>query len=201
MAGRPRGVDDAVILRAAVDVMGRVGPAKLTLALVAREVGLVPGTLVQRFGSKRGLLLALAAHSAADTEQLAADLRAAHDSPLDVLAAFLAALHAPMTTPEAYAHHLAFLCADLADDEFRARALAAEQDHAARVTGLLAEAADAGLLRPGTDPAALAATVRAATTGCGVLWAVDRRGTLLDRLRTTLDAVLAPHLAHPQEDA
>ena len=46
MAGRPRGVDDAVILRAAVEVIGRVGPAKLTLAAVADELGLVPGTLV-----------------------------------------------------------------------------------------------------------------------------------------------------------
>ncbi|MFD8888404.1 helix-turn-helix domain-containing protein [Streptomyces erythrochromogenes] len=60
---RPRGVEDAVILRAAVRVMGRVGPAGLTLAAVAGEVGLVPGTLVQRFGSKRGLLLALADRS------------------------------------------------------------------------------------------------------------------------------------------
>ncbi|MFC9815618.1 hypothetical protein ACFVJM_26500 [Streptomyces virginiae] len=31
---------------------------------MAREVGLVPGTLVQRFGSQRGLLLALADRSA-----------------------------------------------------------------------------------------------------------------------------------------
>ncbi|MEV4195286.1 helix-turn-helix domain-containing protein, partial [Streptomyces toxytricini] len=54
---RPRGVEDAVILRAAVDVIGRSGPGGLTLAAVAREVGLVPGTLAQRFGSKRGLLL------------------------------------------------------------------------------------------------------------------------------------------------
>ena len=59
-AGRPRGIDDAAILRATVDVIGRVGPVGLTLAAVAAEVGLVPGTLVQRFGSKRGLLLALA---------------------------------------------------------------------------------------------------------------------------------------------
>ena len=70
MAGRPRGVDDAVILRAAVEVIGRVGPAKLTLAAVADEVGLVPGTLVQRFGSKRGLLLALAEQAARDAETL-----------------------------------------------------------------------------------------------------------------------------------
>jgi len=40
--------------------MGELGPAKLTLARVAKAAGLSPATLVQRFGSKRALLLALA---------------------------------------------------------------------------------------------------------------------------------------------
>ena len=39
--------------------MSRLGPARLTLAEVAKEAGLSPATLVQRFGSKRGLMLAL----------------------------------------------------------------------------------------------------------------------------------------------
>ncbi|MCA1563440.1 MAG: TetR/AcrR family transcriptional regulator, partial [Acidobacteria bacterium] len=42
---------------AAIQVMARLGPVRLTLADVAREIGLSPATLVQRFGSKRGLLL------------------------------------------------------------------------------------------------------------------------------------------------
>ena len=66
MAGRPRGMEDAAILRAAAEVIGRTGPARFTLAAVASEIGLVPATLVQRFGSKRGLLLALARQSATD---------------------------------------------------------------------------------------------------------------------------------------
>ena len=49
-------MEDAAILRAAAEVIGRTGPARFTLAAVASEVGLVPATLVQRFGSKRGLL-------------------------------------------------------------------------------------------------------------------------------------------------
>ena len=35
-----------------------VGPARLALTDVARETGLAPATLLQRFGSKRGMLLA-----------------------------------------------------------------------------------------------------------------------------------------------
>ncbi|WP_370103536.1 helix-turn-helix domain-containing protein [Streptacidiphilus sp. MAP12-20] len=56
-------MDDSAILAAAVRVMGRTGPVRLTPALIAEEVGLVPGTLMQRFGSKRGLLLALSERS------------------------------------------------------------------------------------------------------------------------------------------
>jgi AcrR family transcriptional regulator len=58
---RARSVPDAEILKAAARVIGRNGPLKLTLADVGREVGLAPATLLQRFGSKRGLRLALAA--------------------------------------------------------------------------------------------------------------------------------------------
>ncbi|MEU9144100.1 TetR/AcrR family transcriptional regulator [Streptomyces sp. NPDC048349] len=197
MAGRPRGIDDAAILRAAVDVMGRTGPAKLTLAVLAREVGLVPGTLVQRFGSKRGLLLALAEHTAKDADAVYEGVRAAHDSPLAALAALFDETWAVATSPEAFANHLAFLCADLDDPQFRDCALASQQAQSRRIGELLGHAKDAGELEPDTDTTALAATVQAATTGVAVLWAVDRRGALAERQRAALEAVLASHRATP----
>ena len=67
---RPRGVSDAAILHAAAEVIGRTGPSGLTLAAVAEEVGLVPGTVLQRFGSKHGLLVAMARQSAVDAQAL-----------------------------------------------------------------------------------------------------------------------------------
>ncbi|MFD9376610.1 TetR/AcrR family transcriptional regulator [Streptomyces sp. NPDC059999] len=193
MAGRPRGVDDATILRAAVDVMGRTGPAKLTLAAVAREVGLVPGTLVQRFGSKRGLLLALSAYGVRDVAELRERAVRDHASPLDALDALIAAAWSPMAGPEAYANHLAALCTDLADPEFRGHALAAQRAHHEACHTLLTRAADAGELHPDTDTTALAAAVQAAVTGAGLLWAVDHEGTLAGRQRTALTAALEPH--------
>jgi AcrR family transcriptional regulator len=57
---RPRQASDAEILAAALTAILRHGPVRLTLAHVAREAGLSPAALVQRFGSKRGLLLAVA---------------------------------------------------------------------------------------------------------------------------------------------
>ena len=50
---------------ALVRVMLRRGPAELTLREIAAEAGVTAGALVQRFGSKRKLLLAHAKHAAA----------------------------------------------------------------------------------------------------------------------------------------
>jgi AcrR family transcriptional regulator len=63
-------------------VIGRLGPGRLTLVDVGREIGLSAATPVQRFGSERGLLLAMA-KSAADGVEACFDMvRAAHRSPL-----------------------------------------------------------------------------------------------------------------------
>ncbi|MFJ3664821.1 TetR/AcrR family transcriptional regulator [Streptomyces sp. NPDC090106] len=191
---RPRGVDDIVILRATAEVMGRVGPAGLTLAAVAREVGLVPGTLVQRFGSKRGLLLALADRSVRDAAEWTGQVRRTHDSALAALTALVTRSAAPLATPQSYAHHLAFLCLDLTDPELYEHALTVHRAHTRAVGDLLAEAADTGELRPGTDVAALTRTVRAVTAGAGLTWALEREGTLAQCLSAELDAVLAPHV-------
>ncbi|MEV7417588.1 TetR/AcrR family transcriptional regulator [Streptomyces sp. NPDC089919] len=202
---RPRGVDDAAILRAAAEVMGRVGPAGLTLAAVASEVGLVPGTLAQRFGSKRGLLLALADRSVQDAGELIDRVRQAHTSSLGALRALVAELTAPMTTPRAFANHLAFLCADLADPELYERALAVHHAQAQAIGDLLAQAVDTGELRPGTDPPALTRTLQTVIAGTGLTWALDREGDLGHRLGRELDAALSPHLptrpAHAPEES
>jgi AcrR family transcriptional regulator len=192
-AGRPRGIDDAVILRAAVDVIGRVGPVGLTLAAVAAEVGLVPGTLVQRFGSKRGLLLALAERAAKNAEAPLGRARAEHESALAALAALIVAPTASMATPETFANHLAFLCIDLTDPEFHPHALAVHQAQGRAIEALLAESLQAGDLRAGTDVPALGRSVQAIASGAGLVWALDRQGSLERRLRQELDSVLAPH--------
>ena len=195
-AGRPRGIDDAAILRATVTVIGRVGPVGLTLAAVAGEVGLVPGTLVQRFGSKRGLLLALAEGAVKDADALLARVRAEHDSALAALAALIVAPTSLMATPETFANHLAFLCIDLTDPDFRRPALAIHQAQGRAVEALLTEAVRAGDLRPVTDVADLGRSVQAIGSGAGLAWALDRQGSLERRLRQALDSVLAPHLRH-----
>ena len=51
MSPRPRQTSDEAILMATMRVMQRRSPVDLTLADVAKEAGVVPATLIQRFGN------------------------------------------------------------------------------------------------------------------------------------------------------
>ena len=54
---RRKTVSDASVLDGALCVMFRTSPSKFTLADVAEEVGIAPATLMQRFKSKRNLIV------------------------------------------------------------------------------------------------------------------------------------------------
>ena len=200
MVGRPRGTEDAAILRAAAEVIGRTGPARFTLAAVATEVGLVPATLVQRFGSKHGLLLALARQSAADADaaagaiaEQAREAREQHGGALAALTALAVGRLAPMTTPERFANHLAFLCLDLTDPELYGPALAVHQAHGRAIAALVEEAIATGELRAGTPAGPLTRSIQTVIAGAGLTWALDREGTLPTRVTAGIGAVLAAY--------
>jgi AcrR family transcriptional regulator len=61
MNPRRQKAEDADVFAALVRLMHRRGPAELTLREIAAEAGVTAGALVQRFGSKRAMLLAHAA--------------------------------------------------------------------------------------------------------------------------------------------
>jgi len=200
VVGRPRGTEDAAILRAAAEVIGRTGPARFTLAAVATEVGLVPATLVQRFGSKHGLLLALARQSAADADaaagaiaEQAREAREQHGGALAALTALAVGRLAPMTTPERFANHLAFLCLDLTDPELYEPALAVHQAHGRAIAALVEEAIATGELRAGTPAGPLTRSIQTVIAGAGLTWALDREGTLPARVTAGIGAVLAAY--------
>jgi AcrR family transcriptional regulator len=118
MAPRPRTIDDASILEAAGRIISRQGPGRFTLADIASEAGLSAATLVQRFGSKRGLMLALA-RSARDSVDACFELvRAANPSPLAAVLAAGTEMTRYVNSPEEMSNHLAFLQADLSDPDF-----------------------------------------------------------------------------------
>jgi AcrR family transcriptional regulator len=120
MTPRPRETSDAEILAAAASVMQRVSPVDLTLADVAKEAGVHPATLIQRFGTKRELLLANCKAWTADVAGQFARARAKHGSPLKTLIELLVESSAFAATPESMANFLAYLQIDLTDPEFHA---------------------------------------------------------------------------------
>ncbi|MFI7454133.1 helix-turn-helix domain-containing protein [Nonomuraea sp. NPDC049714] len=192
---RPRTTSDEAILGAAARAIGRHGPQGLTLAAVAQEAGLAPATLVQRFGSKRGLLLALAAHAEQTAHVPFARARQEHPSPLAALHAALAGLSAGASTPEQLAGSLGFLQLDVTDPEFRAHAAGHALRTREEIAALLADAVAAGELTPATGVAALARAVQTTYNGVLILWALTGEDTLAATLRHDLDQTLRPYRA------
>ena len=188
---RSRTVDDAAILAAAAETIGQLGPADLTLAAVAGKVGLSPATLVQRFGSKRELLLRLAETGPRWAEQKFMEASARYASPLKALAAALKAMTAGVASPESMANNLAFLQLDLQDPDFHSLALAHARAFRRGIEALLEDAAAAGELAPGTDTRRLAEVVESVYNGALITWAIHRKGKVQNHLQRQLDVVLS----------
>jgi AcrR family transcriptional regulator len=192
MSPRPRTTTDAAILIATHRAVTRVGPMRLTLAAVAREAGVSPATLVQRFGSKRQLLLALVATASGDAEdQWAPILAMAGKSPLEAIYAYAECMAGMAPTPEVLANHLSFLQMDLVDPEFHRHALTHARDTLGWLDKTLVDAVSKGELEP-CDTTRLARAVQATVGGSLMQWAIDREGKLRKRLREDLETLLAP---------
>jgi len=193
---RPRLKLDPEILPGAARAIERLGPARLTLADVAKEVGLAPATLVQRFGSKRGLLLAVARQGASGVREEFARIRARHRSPLRALAGVAVCMAQMAKTPEALANGLAFLEMDLADPEFHRLALAHARQFRTELRALLDDAVRARELRK-CPAAKLANAVQGMLGGSMLNWAIHREGKADAWILADLETLLRPYRARP----
>ena len=189
MSARPRRQGDADIVAGTARVLSRTGPARLTLAAVAAEVGLAPATLIQRFGSKRGLLLAFAEQATASVAREFEAAGMARQSPLYTLCDVLVGMTRDASTPEALANNLAFLEMDLADPNFHRHAHSHARAMRAGIQALLDAAVEHGQIIP-CDTARLARAVQVTYNGALVTWAIEREGTVAQWLRDDLDLLL-----------
>jgi AcrR family transcriptional regulator len=192
---RPRKVSDEAIFTAAIRAMGRLGPADLTLAEIAAEAGLTASAVVQRFGSKRALLLTMSAQLAGSTEDFITGLGAQHRSPLAALRAYADCMAGLAVSPAALFRNLAYLQVDLTDPEFRQHLEEQARGTRAGLRSLIASAKEQGELVAGTDAARLARTVEAVLSGSMLTWGFYQKGTAARWMRDDLDAVLSPYLA------
>jgi AcrR family transcriptional regulator len=191
--GRQKTSDDEVFA-AAQRAMTKRGPHELTLADIAVEAGLTPGRLVQRYGSKRALLLALAERFAGSAGVVFDGLRAAHRRPLATLRAYAVCMADLATTPEALSRNLAYLQTDLTDPDFRAHLLTNARATRREIESLLRAAIDEGELRRNVDVRGLARAIEAVISGSLMTWACYRGGSAATWIRRDLDAVLHAYL-------
>ena len=189
---RPRRITDDEILMATARVMSRVPPGELTLALVGKEAGLAPATLLQRFGSKMGLLRALAQAGAEGMPDALVAVRARHASPVAAIEAYLAGFAMLAPTADVLANNLAYLQLDLSEPTLRAPTQAMFVAHEQALRDLLDDAITRGEL-VGVDTSSFARTLLAVVQGTLILWGVHRTGSVSAAIRTEVRGLLRPY--------
>jgi AcrR family transcriptional regulator len=194
MSPRPRKVSDDEVFVAAQRAISRLGPAELTLAHIADEAGLTAGALVQRFGSKRDLLLRLMERFSGGTGEIFAELRRGHRSPLAVLRAYAECMADMASSPEALLRNFAYYQMDLTDPEFRRHLAASARATRQQLQQLIREAIDAGELAPATNARQLAKTIEAVVGGSMLSWATHQQGPAAKWMRDDLNSVLKPYI-------
>jgi AcrR family transcriptional regulator len=197
MTPRPRETSDQELLAATARVMQRLSPSRLTLADVAKEAGVVPATLIQRFGTKRDLLLAnCKAWTSSVAGQFAA-ARAKYDSPLKTLIELYVECSSFAATPDSMANSLAYLQIDLTDPDFHAVLLTQYEIMHIETRKLLDQAIEKGELKP-CYTAELSRLIQQVNAGAMLDWAVYRKGSLASWLRKSLEAVIRAHRRVPR---
>jgi AcrR family transcriptional regulator len=196
MSPRRRKAEDADVFAAMGRVMRRVGPAELTLGAIAAEAGITAGALVQRFGSKRELILAHWRQAPASGGEVTPSQSARRHSPLSALRATAAVFAGLAVSPRAALRNLAYMQSDWADPVLRRHERRLARGARARYERLLAEAISRGELRADTDVQALARMVEVTLGGSFLAWTLYREGSAATRFLEDLDTTLRPHLAH-----
>jgi len=189
---RIKSVSDEAILADVLKLVQRIGPERFTLAAAGAAVGLSASTLVQRFGSKRALLLA-ADRWAVERWVGGMDEVAAGGPALDRMIAGLVHAVDSGTTAEEMANSVSLLQIALADNEFHASTRDGAVRLRAKIVERLREAAVNDELRPGTDIDAVAELIEITYHGAMISWAIHRDGPLVTSLRARFAQLLQPY--------
>jgi AcrR family transcriptional regulator len=193
---RTKAISDEAVLAEVLRLVQRIGPERFTLAAAGEQTGLSASTLVQRFGSKRELLLA-ADRWAVERWVGGMDEVPEDGSALDrLIAGVLHSVDAD-TTAEEMANSVSLLQIGLADDEFHASTLDGAVRLHAKIVGRLREAESEGELRQGIDLDALAELIEVTYHGAMIHWAIHRDGPLVPSLKEKFERLLLPYrLSH-----
>jgi AcrR family transcriptional regulator len=195
--GRPRQVEDDAIFMAMGAVFLRVGWPRLSLALVARELGITPAALRQRFGSKHDLLVAFYAWGTARLRDgLFASDGESH-SPLETLRALIGGATAPFATPEQMVNALSGFTEVATEPDLRPMAQERFALTRTRLESVLQAAIASGELAP-VDPGMLAQQLQSVLMGACLVWSISGDGELEHHVQQVVDAALSPYICEPR---
>ena len=192
--GRPQTVSDAEIISATSVAIAHHGVGRLTLADVAAVAGISPAALVQRFGSKHQLLVAVAREARVGVDAAFAGAVASPGARTKALIDLFGRFVASIDSPEVLANHVSFLQLDLVDDELRELAQLQAQGVLQGIRRLLDAAVDAGEL-VATDTRRLSAAVHTTYNGALITWALTGKGKLPTWVKREVAFALEPYLA------
>ena len=176
---------DTALLDAAAAVLARNGSARFTLELAGQEAGVSAATLVKRFGSKRGLLIAASQRWVASIDIDPAPLPG--ETPLATLHRLSVRSYIDHSRPDDAANHVSSLAADLGDRELTRLLALGWQRKRTQLELLIARAIEAGELPRAPDPTAAARTLFALLEGSFLGWTIDPRIPLVSILDTEFD--------------
>lgn len=172
----------------------------MTLAHVGAEVGLSAATLVQRFGSKRELMLSVLRHVMGGIDERFTAALSSHESPLEALFAAAADRSGPLENPVSLANRMSFLLSQIDDPEFRALTVENNRRAVEGFKQILDKAIEAGELAESyVDTTQLAETIYAMHMGSLFTWSVTHEGTLASKIRRDLDILLRPFRRGPRK--
>ena len=190
MSPRPRKASDDEIFQATLRAMGRLAPAELTLKEIADEAGLTPGALVQRFGSKRGLMLALMERWSGGAREMFEGMRAAAPTPLGAVRYWAECMAAMGDSPGGLAHHLGWLQQDLGDPDFHPFAQRNARDSREELRRLLEDAVASGELPTNVDVDDATRLLEATVGGSLLSWGFHREGSAKAWVAADVERVL-----------
>ena len=190
MSPRPRKASDDEIFLATQRAMERLAPAELTLREIAEEAGLTAGALVQRFGSKRGLMLALMERWSGGAREMFDAMRAAAPTPLGAVRYWAQCMAGMGDSPRGLAHHLGWLQQDLGDPDFHPYAQRNARDSRAELRRLLEDAVAEGELPADVDVDDATRLLEATVGGSLLSWGFHREGGAREWVAADVDRLL-----------
>lgn len=187
---RPRKTGDDTLLDHAEATLRERGVAGLTLQAVAGRAGVSAAGLVKRFGSKRGMLVAIDRRWLDRLADVLDAVVADRAGPVERVRGLALVWFAGMDDRTIVVNVLSALANDLLDDELRGLLGQGWGLLAGRIEQEIAAAHAAGELLRSPPPTQAAALLLALAEGIRLTWAVNPAGGLMSRAEYDIDHLL-----------